>query len=285
MPVPGFPEVGDAPPPELLYRRRIRVGESLRELWRHREVTRSLTERGLRARYKQTIFGVTWALITPLTLMVVFTVFFKRVADIDTEGVPYPLYAYVGLLPWTLFSSAVNGSSSTIVSNTSLLNKVYCPREVFPLSSVLVAVVDALCASTALVVLFVITGVAPAATSYWVVPLLAVLLTFGIGVALIVSAVTVYLRDIRYGLPIILQLGLFATPIAYRFEDIPERWRGLYSAANPLGPVIDGLRRSILYGEAPRLGLLGIAAASSVVVLCVGYAVFKRLEPGFADVA
>jgi ABC-2 type transport system permease protein/lipopolysaccharide transport system permease protein len=285
VPVPGLPDVGNAPPPELLYRHRLRIAESLRDLWRHREVALSLTERGLRARYKQTMFGVAWALITPLTLMVVFTIFFKRVADVDTGDVPYSVYAYVGLLPWTLFSGAVNGSATTILTNTSLLNKVYCPREVFPVSSVAMAVVDAACATTALVVLFLVTGFVPSTSSYWAVPLVALLLLYAMGVSLIVSAVTVYLRDIRYGLPILLQLGLFATPIAYSFDKIPTAWQPLYSAVNPLAPIIDGLRRAVLFGTAPELDLVAIAGVSTFVVLGLGYALFKRLEPGFADVA
>ncbi len=283
--VPPLPAVADEPPAGSLYRHSFHVITALRELWRNREVMISLTERGLRSRYKQTTLGFAWALITPVSLMVVFTLFFKRIAHVDTGDVPYPIYSYVGLLPWTLFSGAVSGSGTVLISNASLLNKVYCPREIFPLSAVAIAVVDTLCAVSALVVLMAIDGFAPAATTYWAVPLVAVLLVFTVAVSLLLSSITVYLRDVRYALPIVLQLGLFATPIAYRFDSIPAGWRPLYSIVNPLGPVIDGLRRSVLDGRSPELGLLLCAAASSVVLLAVSFVVFKRLEPGFADVS
>jgi ABC-type polysaccharide/polyol phosphate export permease len=275
----------DGPPPELRFRRRVGLRAALRDLWLARELIRSLTERQLRARYKQAALGLAWAVITPLVYMVVFTLFFSRVADVDTGGAPYALFSYIALLPWTFFSTGVSQAALSLVSNMSLLNKVSCPREVFPLSSVAGAGIDTAIATLVLGVLFVVTGYAPRATSYWVPVLVAIGLVFTTAVSLVVAVLTVYLRDLRHVLPILLQVGLFATPVAYGIEVVPADLRGLYSALNPIAPVIDGLRRSVLEGSAPRTGLLLVGGASAVVQLVVSYRLFKRLETGIADVA
>ena len=277
--------VPEAPPAELRFRRRIRVGSSLRELWLSRELIRSLAERDLRARYNQAFLGFAWAILTPVAMMVVFTIFFQGVAKIDTGGVPYALFAYVGLVPWTFFSSSVSQGGQSLLTNTNVLTKVYCPREVFPLASMAVAAVDTLLATLVLGLLFVITGFMPKPTSVWVPVMLVVQVTFTFGVTLIMSAVLVFLRDLRHVLPIILQLGLFATPVAYGMDVVAPQYRVLYSALNPLAPVIDGYRRTILLGLPPDWHLLGPGAVTSALLLAFGYVVFKRLEPGFADYA
>ena len=147
------------PPPELRFRRRIRLVPAIREVWRSRELIRTLAERQLRARYKQAVLGFGWAILTPLVLMVVFTVFFQPVADVDTGGVPYPLFAYLGILPWTFFSSSVSEGGQSLVQNMPILNKVYCPREVFPMSSIAVAGVDSSIALLVLLGLFIVESV------------------------------------------------------------------------------------------------------------------------------
>ena len=276
----------DAPPPELLFRRRIRLRRSLAEMWGSRELVRTLAEREIRARYKQAFLGASWAVITPIVLMVVFTVFLKRVARIDTHGIPYPLFSYVGLVPWSFFSTSVSTGGQSLVSNSSLLNKVYCPREVFPISSVFVAGFDALISVGVLGVLFVVYTTAPRLTSLWVLPLLLLQLAFTTGVTLAISGVLVYLRDLRQALPILLQLGLFATPVAYGMDDIiPRAWRPFYCAFNPLAAVIDGYRRAVLLGLPPRWGLVLPATITTTALLIGGYLLFKRLETGFADAA
>ncbi len=275
----------DGPPRELVFRRKIRLGFSLRELWRSRELVRTLAEREIRVRYKQAILGFSWAVITPVVLMIVFTVFLRRVAKVDTGGAPYALFSYLGLLPWTFFSSSVNQGGQTLVTSSNLLNKVYCPREVFPLSSVIVATVDTTISSAILAVLFAIYTYAPKATSLWVPLLLVIQIGFTVGITLLISGTLVYLRDLRQALPIFLQLGLFATPVAWGIDVVPAQWRTLYAILNPLAPVIDGYRRSMLFGQAPQLHLLLPAAVSTVVILVGGYVIFKRLETGFADAA
>ncbi len=275
-----------APPPELRFRRRVRLGASLRELWRARELVFSLAERDLRARYKQAVLGFSWAVVTPLLLMVAFSLVFPRVAKIDTGGVPYPLFSYLGLVPWAFFSTSVSQGGTNIINNAGLLNKVYCPREVFPIASVAVAAVDGLIATLVLGVLFMVFSFMPQPESWWVPVLLAVQLVFTLGVAMALSAVMVYVRDIRHLLPIALQLGLFATPVAFSLDQmVPAGLQPVYVALNPLGGVIDGYRQTVLYGQAPDLQLLSIAAISATVLFLAAYALFKRLETGFADVA
>jgi ABC-type polysaccharide/polyol phosphate export permease len=275
----------DAPPSELRFRHDTRPMRSLSEIWRSRELIRALAERELRVRYKQALLGLSWAVMTPIALMIVFTLFFQRVARVNTGGAPYPLFAYLGLLPWTFFSTSVSQGGQSLVQNVALLNKVYCPREVFPIASVAVAGTDTALSLVALVGLFVVTGFGPRPEAAWVPVLLLVQVAFTLGVVMLISSVTVYLRDLRHALPILLQLGLFATPVAYGIDVIPTSLRPVYAALNPLAPVIDGYRRSVLLGRTPQLGLLGIGSITAAAALLVGYKVFKRLETGFADVA
>jgi ABC-type polysaccharide/polyol phosphate export permease len=274
-----------APPAEIRFRRRTRPLAAVRDVWRARELVRTLAERELRARYKQAVLGLAWALITPLALMLVFTLFFNRAVEVETGGVPYPLFAYLGLLPWTFFSTSVSQGGQSLIQNIPLLNKVYFPREVFPIASVGVAGLDTLVALLPLGGLFAIYGFVPRATSFWVPVLLLVQVAFTLGMTLIVSAIVVYLRDLRHALPVLLQIGLFATPVAYGIDFVPDSFRTLYVVLNPLGAVIDGYRRTVLRGAAPDWGLVLPAAISAVVLLVTGYLLFKRMETGFADVA
>lgn len=282
MAVRGVPE---APPPHLRYRRRLRPWGVLNELWRAREMARALAERDIRARYKQAMLGFAWALITPLVLMLVFTIVFTRIAEVDTDGAPYPLFSYLGLLPWTFFMTSVSQGALSLVSNVMLVNKIYCPREVFPLASVIVAVVDMLVASAVLVVLFVVYGQVPSGYVVLVPLLFLVQFMFTLGVTLVLSASVVYLRDIRHGLPLLLQMLMFATPVAYSLDAIPEPWRLPYVTVNPLAGVITGYRDVALYGRAPELDLMLGATAGATITLVLGYAIFKKLEMGVADVA
>ncbi|MGQ0802752.1 MAG: ABC transporter permease [Actinomycetota bacterium] len=246
---------------------------------------RTLAERDIRARYKQTVLGFAWAVVIPVMYMIVFTLFFRRVADVRTGDVPYALFTYVALLPWTFFSNSVSLGGPCLLMNMPLLNKVYCPREVFPLASVLVAGVDMAVATLVLGVLFGATTFAPKATTLWVPLLLAVQVAFTLGLLFLLSSIVVYLRDLRHLIVIVLQLGLFATPVAYSLASIPEGFRRVYCLVNPLVPVIDGYRRTILYGQPPNWDLLGLGALTACIVLVGGYMTFKRLETGIADVA
>ena len=275
----------EGPPPEILFRRKIRLGESARRCWEAREVIYTVAQRDFIARYKQATLGVLWAVFTPLALMVVFSLVFTKVANVDTGGAPYNLFAYLGLLPWTFFSTSVSQGSVSLVTNSQILNRTAFPREVFPLASVAVALVDMFIASTALVLLFAIEGVTPAPTSFYVPLLLVVQIAIAMAFALGLSAVVVYLRDLRHAIPVLLQHGLFATPVAYGLDVIPSNLQPLYCAVVPIAPVIDGYRRTILLDQPPDWELLGIGTLSTTVMLLVAYRLFKRLEGGMADLA
>jgi ABC-type polysaccharide/polyol phosphate export permease len=275
----------DGPPPALRFHRRLRPLQSLRELWQARELIRTLAERDYRIRYKQAILGVAWAVLTPVALMLVFTLFFQRIAHVHHGTAHYALFAYLGLLPWTFFSSSLNVGGMSLVSNVPVLNKVYCPREVFPIESMLVAALDTIMSLTGLFVLFVIYRQAPTAAIVYLPLLIVVQVLFTLGLTMLAAIVIVYLRDVRYVLPVVLQLGLFATPVAYGVNDVPASMRTLYETANPLAVIIDGYRRTILFNQAPNWTMLGVAALVSTGVFAFGYLVFKRLEGGIADVA
>jgi ABC-2 type transport system permease protein/lipopolysaccharide transport system permease protein len=279
------PEATREPPASIRFRRRVSMVRGVRDLWHGRELIASLAERDLRARYKQAYLGFAWAVILPLVYMVIFSLFFKRVAKIDTGDVPYALFTYVGLLPWTFFSGSVSGGASSLTGNLSVLNKVFCPREIFPLAGMVVQFVDMLIATGVLLILFAIYTYPPQLAAVWIPVLLAVQIAFTIGVSLIVAVTTVFLRDIKHAVSIGLQLGLFATPVAYSLSAIPSDVRPFYCLVNPLAPVIDGYRETVLLGNAPDLGLLGLGAIGALVTLVGGYWLFKRLEPGIADVA
>jgi ABC-2 type transport system permease protein/lipopolysaccharide transport system permease protein len=221
-------------------------------------------------------------------MMIAFTLIFTKVAHVNTNtgGAPYALFSYVGLVPWTFFASALSSGGMSLVSNVPLLNKLYCPREVFPIAATVDAAFDAVIASLVLLILFPVLGYAPHVTFY--IPLLlVVLVVFTLGVTFAVAAATVYVRDLRLVLPIIIQLGLFATPVIYSPETLLKSMPVLvaYSFVNPLVPVLDGLRSAILLGQQPQWLSLAAGTAGAIAYLLVGFMMFKRLETGIADVA
>jgi ABC-2 type transport system permease protein/lipopolysaccharide transport system permease protein len=277
----------EEPGADIWFRRRMTLRSQLRELWQFRELALTLAERDLRARYKQAVFGFGWAVLTPLMLMVAFSFIFTRFAKVNSHGIPYPLFVYMALIPWTFFNASINAGGTSLITNMSVINKVYCPRELFVFASILVAAVDAAISALMLAILFVATGTAPKLESVYVVVLFPTLLVFTLGASLGLAALLVYLRDLRHALPLVLQFALLATPVAYSLQAIAKS-RGFllaYSAINPLAPVIDGFRRTVLLGRPPDWQALGIAAAVSVLVLIGSYRLFKRLETGFADIA
>ena len=274
-----------SPPPELIYRKRLSLRRDLRELWQSRELIRTLSERDIRSRYKQSFFGFAWSIVTPLLTVFVFTIFFKRIGNIDTGSVPYPLFSYVGLLPWSFFVASVSGGSGSLIFNSSILNKVYCPREVFPIASIAVQFTDALLSGAVLCLVFLYYGTAPKATSVWVPVYFLVQLAFTVGLTLAFSTAVVYVRDLRQIVGGVLQMGLFLTPVAWGISSIPSEWRVAYCAVNPMAAVIDGYRRTVLHGKPPAFDLLLAGTITSVLVLVLGYSIFRRLEGGIADVA
>jgi ABC-2 type transport system permease protein/lipopolysaccharide transport system permease protein len=273
------------PPAELRHRRPLHLTRSLGDLWRSRELLLTLTEREIRARYKGAFLGFLWAALTPFFLMVVFTLFFDRVADVDTGGVPYALFSYVGLIPWTFFSQSVAFGGPLLVAERDLIAKVAFPRETLALSAVGVAGFHAAMSLPAIALVFAFNGTWPEPTSWWVLPLLVIQIAWTAGLVMGLSATLVYWKDLRQAIPTMLQVGLFATPVAYGTDGIPPDLLHVYTVINPLVGLIDGYRRAVLDGQAPQLDLLALSTLGAAITLVGGYALFKRLEGGFADVA
>lgn len=275
----------DAPPKDTVFRRRMGPGQALRDLWRARPLLKALAVREYRARYNQTSLGMAWAVITPVLLMLVFTVFVRRFADVQTNGVPYPVFAYLGLLPWSCFSTSCSRGAQILVLESSLVNKVRCPREVFPLATITTTFIDMAISVGVLAVVMAVTRTAPTAQVVWVPVILVVQVAFTVGAVLLLSITFVYLRDLGQALPLILQLGLFATPVAYGAATITERFGNGYALLNPLVGVIESYRATVVGGASPPWELLGPSALGAALFLVVGVSVFKRYEVGIADVA
>lgn len=286
----GAPRAIPAEPrKEIMFRRRVGLVTAARELWAFRELTFTLAERDLRVRYKQAFLGVAWAVITPVIMMLAFTLLINKVTHTHTgpRNPPYALWSYMGLLPWSFFSGALSAGGMSLVSNTPLLNKLYCPREVFPIAAIVDSAFDALIATLVLAIMFPALGFAPAAQIYYVPLLLLLLFMVTLGVTLAVAAIVVYMRDLRLVLPVVIQFGLFVTPVIFPATKLSHSEPVLigYSVLNPLVPVIDGLRRCVLSGQAPHWSWLAAGTASSLVCLVGGFWLFKRLETGMADIA
>lgn len=275
---------GQALAPWVHVSERLGLLACVRELAAHLELLWALTQREVKVRYKQTVLGVAWAIAQPLMLMLAFTVFFGRFAGISTDGVPYPLFSYAALLPWTFFTTSLVFGVASLVTNTSLVTKVFFPREILPLASVFSASVDFGAAALVYVVLMAIYGVTPTLVLVYIVPLSLVLLVFTAGVTLALAAINVSYRDVRYALPLVTQIWLYATPVIYPLSAVPERVRPLYLAANPMATVVEGYRRVLVTATAPDLSMLALSAGSSVVLLVAAYAYFKLAERSFADV-
>jgi lipopolysaccharide transport system permease protein len=255
----------------------------LRKLAHYRDLLYTLSVHRVKVRYKQSVLGAAWALLQPLSLMLVYTLVFSYIARVETGGVPYALFAYAALLPWTFFSTALTNATNGLVSNQQLLTKVYFPREILPLTYVFAALLDFAVASSVFFALFVYYGVPLGWGALYALPFVAVLVLFTTAASFIFSATQVRVRDIGVAMPLLLQLWMFATPVVYPLEAVPARLRGLYML-NPLVGVVEGFRNATLRGEAPDGRLLLVSAAASLVLLCVAYAYFKRVEATIADV-
>jgi lipopolysaccharide transport system permease protein len=256
----------------------------LREFIAFRELLWTLTVREVKIRYKQTLLGVAWAVAQPLGLMLTFSIFFGRFAGIPSEGLPYPLFSYAALLPWTFFTTSLAFGVPSLVNNATLVTKVYFPREILPLASVLSAGVDFVAAALVYGLLLLYYRISPTGAFVYLLPLLAVQLSFTVGVTLILAAINVSYRDVRYALPLVTQIWLYTTPVIYPLSVIPARFRGLYLAVNPMAAVIECYRRVLVAGSAPDLLMLVRSAVSAALLLSAGYIYFKRAERSFADV-
>ena len=255
----------------------------LNELWEYRELLYFLVWRDLKVRYKQTVLGAAWAIIQPFFTMVVFSIFFGRLAKVPSDGIPYPIFAYCALLPWQLFAHALTDSGNSLVANQQLITKVYFPRLVIPLSGVLAGLVDFSIAFVVLLAMMFYYGIVPTLTSLTLPLFLLLAVATALAVGLWLSALNVQYRDIRYTIPFLTQFWLFATPIAYPSSLIPEPWRTLYGL-NPMAGVVEGFRWALL-GTVNAPGPLLVVSVTVVVSLLVGgLYYFRNMEKTFADV-
>jgi lipopolysaccharide transport system permease protein len=254
-----------------------------RELFRHRELLWLITQREIKVRYKQSLLGALWAVLQPFSLMVVFTVFFSWFARMQSDGIPYPLFSYVALLPWMFFSTSLSFAIPSLVSNSHIITKIYFPREIVPLASVLAAFLDFVIASGIFLLMLFYYRVGLTWNVLYVIPLAAIQVAFTAGVCLLLSAFTVLYRDVRHMLPLLIQIWMFVTPILYPVSIVPAGWRTWYMALNPMAVIIDGYRRAAVQGLPPPLRYLALAAVVSALLLWLGYKYFKHLEREFAD--
>jgi len=257
-------------------------GLGLLEAWRYRELLLFLTWRDVKLRYKQTVLGAAWAIVQPLFAMILFTIVFGRLARIPSDNLPYAVFAYAGLVPWTFFSNAIVNSANSIVGSTSLVTKVYFPRIIIPLAPVLAGLLDLAIALILLIPLVLYYGILPGWHLLFlpVFVILATLLAFGVGMWM--AALNVKYRDVRYALPFLVQLWLFASPVIYPSSIVQGKWKWLL-ALNPMSGIIEGFRSSLVPRAFDWL-MIGISAILTLLIVFVSLYMFRRVEDGFADV-
>ncbi len=256
----------------------------LRELWRYRELVYFLIWRDVKVRYKQTLLGAAWAILRPFLSMVIFTVVFAGLANLDTDGAPPPVFYFSGLLPWMLFQDGVVKAGNSLVTGSSLITKVYFPRIAIPLASVLSGVVDFALAFLVLIGMMIYYGVRPT-DAVWTLPLFLLLaLVTSLGVGLWLSALNVQYRDVGYVTPFLLQAWMFASPVVYSATLIPEGWARIAYGLNPMAGVVQGFRWAILGVGEPPSGLIILSILVAIFLLISGMLYFKRMERTFADV-
>jgi lipopolysaccharide transport system permease protein len=258
------------------------VALNLRDLWNYRELLYFLTWRDIKVRYKQTILGAAWSVLQPFFTMVVFSIFFGQLAKVPSDGIPYPIFSYCALLPWSYFSGALDRASNSLVGSSHLITKVYFPRLAIPISAVTAGLVDFGIAFVVLLGMMIYYGFAPTMAALTLPLFLLLAVATALAVGLWLSALNVQYRDVRYTIPFLTQFWLFATPIAYSSSLVPEQWRAWYGL-NPMAGVVEGFRWALL-GKEPPTSLLAVSAVVVVLLLIGGLYYFRRMEKTFADV-
>lgn len=259
------------------------ISLKLKELWEYRELLYFLTWRDIKVRYKQTVLGAAWAIIQPFFTMVVFSLFFGKLAKVPSDGIPYPIFAYAALVPWTFFANGLSQSSNSLVGSANLIKKVYFPRLVVPISSVISGVFDFMLAFVVLLGMMLYYGIFPTVNIVWLPFLLLLTLTTSLGVGLWLSALNVQFRDVSYTVPFLTQFWLFATPIAYPSSLLSQPWRTLYGI-NPMVGVVEGFRWALLGTDTAPGPIIIVSSLMALALLVGGVFYFRRLEKSFADV-
>ena len=258
------------------------VSLKLGELWEYRELLYFLIWRDIKVRYKQTVLGAAWAIIQPLFTMVVFSLFFGQLGKMPSDGLPYPIFSFAALVPWTFFANGLGQSSNSLVGSSNLITKVYFPRLVVPLAAVLSGVVDFVLAFLVLLGMMFFFGIVPTVNALWLPLLFLLALITSLGVGLWFSALNVEFRDVRYLVTFVTQLWLFATPIAYPSSMLPEPWRTIYGL-NPMAGVVEGFRWALLGTNSAPGPIIAVSSTVAVVILITGAFYFRRMERTFAD--
>jgi len=255
----------------------------LKLLYAYRELLWTWTLREIKVRYKQSALGAAWAILQPLSLTLIFTIVFSLFAQVPTDGIPYPIFAYTALLPWTLFTTSISFAVPSLVNNMHLVTKIYFPKEILPMATIGAALFDFLVATVLFVGMMMFYKVPLNSALLWGPLLLAIQIALIVGVSLLGAAVNVFYRDIRFVVPLALQLWMYASPVIYPVSLVPERFRFFYML-NPMAGLINSYRRIVLEGE-PPVGIELILAGGLSLLLCIlGYLYFKRTEPEFADI-
>ena len=278
----GLPLSG-AVPVTIICPSRGWISLNLRDLWEYRELLYFLTWRDVKVRYKQTVLGAAWAIIQPFFTMVVFSLFFGKLAKVPSDNIPYPIFSYAALVPWTFFANGLSQSSSSLVASANLIKKVYFPRLVVPISAVISGGVDFVLAFAVLLGMMLFYGTIPTAAVVWLPLLLLLALATSLGVGLWLTAMNVQFRDVRYAVPFLVQAWMFATPIAYPSSLLNEPWRTLYGI-NPMAGVVEGFRWALLGTETAPGPIVIVSALVAVGLLISGAFYFRRMEKTFADV-
>jgi lipopolysaccharide transport system permease protein len=253
------------------------------ELWAYRELLYYFVWRDIKVRYKQTIMGILWSIIQPLFTMVVFSLFFGRLAKVPSDGIPYPIFSYAALVPWSFFANALTQGSNSLVNGADMLKKIYFPRLTMPMATVIAGVVDFVLAFIVLLGMMLYYGFFPTINIIWLPLFLLLALITALGVTLWLSAMNVQFRDVRYTVPFLTQAWLFATPIAYPSSLLSEPWRTLYGL-NPMVGVVEGFRWALLGTDTAPGPIIFVSAIAAVVLLVSGTYYFRRMEKTFADV-
>lgn len=259
------------------------VSLNLRELWTYRELLYFLTWRDIKVRYKQTVLGAAWAIIQPFFTMLIFALFFGRLAKMPSDGIPYPVFAYVALVPWMFFANGLTQGSNSLVQNANMLKKIYFPRLAMPIATLMAGVLDFALAFVVLLGMMAFYGIVPTANLLWLPFFLLLALVTSLGVSIWLSAMNVQFRDVRYAIPFLTQFWMFATPIAYPSSLLPEPWRTVYGI-NPMVGVVEGFRWALLGVDTAPGPIILVSSLVALALLVSGTYYFRRVERTFADV-
>ncbi len=257
--------------------------KEIKELICYKELLLTLAMRDIKVRYKQSILGVGWAILQPFSLMIIFTLVFSKFVKVPSDGIPYPIFSYCALLPWTFFSTALTFSSTSLINNRNLVTKIYFPREIFPISATIACFFDFIIASFIFIAMMFYYKISFTLNLLWIPLIVIIQIILVLGLGFISGALNVFFRDIKYIVPLAIQIWMYLSPIIYPLSIIPKKYLSLYML-NPMSGIIDSYRRVILNGTSPNYQYIFISFVVSVVIMIFSYKIFKKFEGNFADI-